>query len=149
MENIPKLGIIFPTLPGQAPLIAFPLALPMGWANIPSIFLLAVTETIANLVNKCLQSVAMSLFPHHNLDALAKSIPLYAPFTGPTIVLPPHVPHDPSMWLHQDQPLAYVDVFVNDLIGAMQNTSASLQPSHPHTAPLTNCQQVTHIPSLN
>jgi hypothetical protein len=30
IDDIPKLGVVFPTLPGDKPLIAFPLVLPMG-----------------------------------------------------------------------------------------------------------------------
>ncbi len=30
IDNIPKLGVVFPTLPGDEPLIAFPLVLPIG-----------------------------------------------------------------------------------------------------------------------
>jgi hypothetical protein len=47
VDDIPKLGVIFPTLPGEEPLIAFPLVLPMGWKNSPPIFCTA-TETIAD-----------------------------------------------------------------------------------------------------
>ncbi len=35
-DDIPKLGVIYPSRPGQSePLIAFPLVLPMGWAESP------------------------------------------------------------------------------------------------------------------
>ena len=30
-NDIPKLGMLFPGLPGEEPLIAFPLVLPTGW----------------------------------------------------------------------------------------------------------------------
>ena len=30
INDIPKLGVVFPTLPGEEPLIALPLVLPMG-----------------------------------------------------------------------------------------------------------------------
>jgi hypothetical protein len=35
-NDIPKLGVIFPTLPHMEPLVAFPLALPMGWNHPPT-----------------------------------------------------------------------------------------------------------------
>ena len=35
IDDIPKLGVAFPTEPGQEPLIALPLVLPMGWKNSP------------------------------------------------------------------------------------------------------------------
>ena len=55
IEDIPKLGVIFPTLPGEEPLIAFPLDLPMGWKNSPPVFTTA-TETVADLANQRLNS---------------------------------------------------------------------------------------------
>jgi hypothetical protein len=30
IDDIPKLGVVFPTLPGDKPFITFPLVLPMG-----------------------------------------------------------------------------------------------------------------------
>ena len=68
IDNIPKLGVVFPTLPGDEQLVAFPLVLPMGWSNSPPIFLTA-TETIADLANRRLQSYS-TIVPHH-LDDLA------------------------------------------------------------------------------
>ncbi len=50
IDNIPKLGVVFPTLPGDEPLISFPLVLPMGWSNSPPIFSTA-TKTIADIAN--------------------------------------------------------------------------------------------------
>jgi hypothetical protein len=50
IDNIPKLGVVFPVLPDDEPLIAFPLVLPMGWTNSPLIFSTA-TETIMDIAN--------------------------------------------------------------------------------------------------
>ncbi len=47
IDDIPKLGVVFPMLPGDESLIAFLLVLPMGWTNSPPIFSTA-TETIAD-----------------------------------------------------------------------------------------------------
>lgn len=33
IQDIPNLGVIFPSLPGHEPLVAFPLVLPIGWKN--------------------------------------------------------------------------------------------------------------------
>ena len=49
-DDIPKLGVAFPQLAGKEPLIAFPLALPMGWTESPPYFC-AVTKTIADVAN--------------------------------------------------------------------------------------------------
>jgi len=72
IDDIPKLGVVFPTLPGEKPLVAFPLVLPMGWSNSPPIFS-TVTETIADLANERLNS-NINMPPHH-LNDLAESIP--------------------------------------------------------------------------
>ena len=51
INDIPKLGVIFPTPPGDEPLIAFPLVLPMGWTNSPPIFSTATETTTFALTN--------------------------------------------------------------------------------------------------
>jgi hypothetical protein len=71
VNDIPKLGVAFPTAPGKDPSVAVPLVLPMGWKNSPPVFSTA-TETIANLVNLRLRCLALPL-PHH-LDDFAESI---------------------------------------------------------------------------
>ncbi len=71
IDDIPKLGVVFPMLPGDKPLIAFLLVLPMGWTNSPPIFLTA-TETIADIANARLSSGW--LLPSHPLDDLAASV---------------------------------------------------------------------------
>ena len=50
IDDIPKLGVVFLTKPGDEPLVALPLVLPMGWTNSPPIFSTA-TETIADIAN--------------------------------------------------------------------------------------------------
>ena len=46
IEDITRLGVVFPTTPGEEPLIDFPLVFPMGWKNSPPIYYTA-SETIA------------------------------------------------------------------------------------------------------
>jgi hypothetical protein len=75
IDDIPKLGVVFPMLPGDKPLITFPLVLPLGWTNSPPIFLtatLTATETIADIANARLSSGWLS--PSHPLDDLAASV---------------------------------------------------------------------------
>ena len=48
--DVPKLGVVFPTEPGEEQLVAFPLVLPMGWTNSPPHFS-SFTETITDLAN--------------------------------------------------------------------------------------------------
>ena len=131
IDDIPKLGVVFPTAPGDEPLVALPLVLPMGWKNSPPIFTTA-TETIADLANQRLQSHQLAQ-PHH-LDTLAESIPspipphsLLSPAlqhprptadTAPPVLSPPDS-RDPSI-PPSDLPLAYVDVFVDDFMALAQ-----------------------------
>ena len=122
INDIPKLGVVFPTLPGEEPLVALPLVLPMGWKNSPPAFSTA-TETSADLANQRL-ALHQSGPPHH-LDDLAHSI------KSPSEPLPPSIPsmipaavpvpthRDPALPA-QDQPLSYVDVFVDDFVGLCQ-----------------------------
>jgi hypothetical protein len=46
VDDIPKLGVNFPSPPGHKPLIAFPLILPMGWKNSPPIFSTATCQML-------------------------------------------------------------------------------------------------------
>ena len=137
VDDIPKLGVVFPTLPGEEPLIAFPLVLPMGWKNSPPIFTTA-TETIADLANQRINS-SSEPSPHH-LDALAESVippdpevasslnrvksvlnslNLPAPASTP-------IPVDRDSSLPTSQPpISMVDVFVDDFVGLAQTTPHS------------------------
>ena len=55
VDDIPKLGLVFPSLPGEDPLMSFPVVLSMRWKNRQPIFNLT-TETIADLSNQRIQS---------------------------------------------------------------------------------------------
>ena len=50
IEDIPKLALDFPDIPGRQCLVALPLSLPMGWKLSPPHFC-AVTERIADITN--------------------------------------------------------------------------------------------------
>ena len=68
VDNIPKLGVVFPTNPREEPLIVFLLVLPMGWGNSPPMFSTA-TDDIADLENQA------GLIPHpHLLDDYADEV---------------------------------------------------------------------------
>ena len=134
IDDIPKLGLIFPTAYGKEPLIALPLVLPMGWTNSPPIFSTA-TETIADLGNMRLQRTLHPL-PHH-LNELAHSIPSPAPALPSNMSFLPPIDRDPSLPT-TGRPLAYTDVFVDDFIGAAQN-------SHPCRVPIDNLRCVRQI----
>ena len=125
VDNIPKLGVLFPTAPGEPKLIAFPLVLPMGWKNSPPIFFTA-TETIADLANTKIASSTDSDAPNHALDDLAASILSPTPahalptlISGKILSLQVPVKRDPSL-PSLPSPLAYIDVFVDDFIACVQ-----------------------------
>ncbi len=88
IDDIPKLGVVFPMLPGDEPLIAFPLVLPMGWMNSPPIFSPA-TETIADIANARLSLGWLPL--SHPLDDLDASVsaPPHEAYRGSKSTLPP------------------------------------------------------------
>ena len=67
--NIPKLGVVLPTTPGQPPIIAFPLTLPMGWVESPPSYFTVLTETACDLANAHLQVEATRhLLPTRRID---------------------------------------------------------------------------------
>ena len=145
--DIPKLGVIFPTEPGEDPLVAFPLVLPMGWRNSPPIFSTA-TETGADLTNQRLLDPTPPL-PHPLADRAEQVIPdnpLLSPMpddSSPSykdvlvnsaassgsgmpsaVSIPPA--RDPSL-PSNSKPLSYVDVFVDDFLGLAQEHSNSVR----------------------
>ena len=111
IDDIPKLGVVFPTSPGEEPLIAFPLVLPMGWTNSPPIFS-TTTETITDLSNARLQSSLLP--PPHHLDDLAHNTLAVHPAPPTDMSTLPSIARDPSL-PRSTIPLAYTDVFVDDL----------------------------------
>ena len=126
IDDIPTLAVSIPTLPGEAPLLALPLALPMGWTQSPPAFC-TVTETIADLTN--FQLHRRRHWPPHRLDALADSpsqdavsLPEPTPASATTATsLPPPNPLLPRL----RRPLAAVDVFVDDFIAMSQPSTQS------------------------
>jgi hypothetical protein len=120
INNIPKLGVVFPTLPGDKPLIAFLLVLLMEWTNSPPIFSTA-TKTIADIANARLSSGWLP--PSHPLDELAASVsaPPHEAYWGSksTPPLEPYPNRNPSVPT-VGAPAAYVDVFVDGFMGLAQ-----------------------------
>jgi len=115
---IPHLGVVMPYSPGEEPLIAFPLALPMGWTHSPPFFS-AYTETIADVANDSLSHDSTSPVAPHRLANLVPTIyPQRATVTA-TSFCPPYNPQ-PS-----PTPLANVDVYVDDFIGLAQAPTAA------------------------
>ena len=125
--DILKLGVLFPRLPGEPQLVALPISLPMGWKNSPPAFCTA-TETIADVTNQRL--LRQTLEPPHPMDALADTTPPEPPPPLPpshtiAVPLPPRV--DPHLARRSRRKLAYVDIFVDDFIGAAQGRRRHLR----------------------
>ena len=143
IDDIPKLGVVFLVKDGEEPLVAFPLVLPMGWANSPPIFS-AATETSADLANDAIQRDDDP--PSHPLDDLAAPMddpvepiptascaarnnparpdpaspnPRPNPTTAPPTRLSPPDARDPSL-PSSSKYAAYIDVFVDDFIALCQ-----------------------------
>jgi len=111
-RDIPLLGVAFPTEPGQPFLVAFPLALPMGWTSSPPIFC-AATETAADLANAAIRE--QSHQHPHRLDAVAEPLP-HSSLTAGSHRL-----------TDKTRPLAITDVFVDDHIALAQGSLPELR----------------------
>ena len=128
IDDIPKLGVAYPTAPGEEQLIAFPLVLPMGWKNSPPAFC-TVTETIADTANQAIRSNVRP--SRHRLDDMAQEVKPQPPppaaaaeVSHDRSALPVPTSRDP--YLPQvKRPLAATDVFVDDFIGLAQLSSTS------------------------
>ena len=131
--DIPTLGVAFPTGPGEIPLVAFPLALPMGWTESPPYFC-SVTESLVDLIN----SYAYTAWapPPHPLEHTA-STP--SPVEQPLTVSAPPPTHTPVPRNHttielpcipgtarRNKPLKYADVYVDDEILVAQGSAPDL-----------------------
>ena len=125
-HSAPKLAVVFPSSPGEPPLVAIPTRIPMGWKNSPPLFC-AATETVADVTNRCLLRHAQA--DPHPLDALAASRP-HTSVTHPmvetsAIAVPVPATPDPHLNPASRRPLAYIDVYIDDFIGAAQGTKAT------------------------
>ena len=136
-DDIPKLGVVFPSEDGAEQLVALPLTLPMGWTNSPPIFC-AATETVADLANQRILKGRKP--PRHRLDDVANTPPEAhppsparppRPALAPRLHLPPAVPEpdrrDPNLHHPRRHQLAAIDVYVDDFIGIAQGADGQLQ----------------------
>ena len=131
-EDIPTLGVAFPVGPGEDPLVALPLTLPMGWTESPPYFCSA-TETAVDLINlhaahswdpprHPLEPAAGTQPPQNGRHCITVPTPTFA--APPRITVPPRLP--PAQRRHHRRPLAYGDVFVDDEILLAQGTPHQL-----------------------
>ncbi len=117
LSAIPFLGVILPYSSGEAPLIAFPLALPMGWTNSPPLFS-AFTETATDIANHRLSSQCPIDQPHR-LEHIAPDTPPVCATKHSSTIHHPYNPRQPV------RPLAQIDVYVDDFISLAQRPTAS------------------------
>ena len=114
LHDIPKLGVVLPTSPGWPQLVAFPLALPMGWVESPPYFCV-LTETACDLSNNRLRRRSSDEQPRgtmHRLEAVAATPP-------PDIVeeKPTYRPaRDMQRQFRGRPPVAKVEVYVDDFL---------------------------------
>lgn len=120
-RDIPRLGVILPTTERE-PLVALPLALPMGWVESPPYFT-AVTETACDLLNAALRR-GWDHPPPHPLESLAATQPATPVGTAmPSTTgdaTPGPVPAFKGSPGTNASPLAYGDVYVDDFLLAAQ-----------------------------
>lgn len=123
--DIPKLALVFPSIDGSPPLVALPLVLPMGWSYSPAPFS-AATETItdmANMKQRNLHRIPTSS-PFHKFDQRAQDIAVDPPpplhHSAQTLLPDPLIPYS-------SHPIAYSDVYVDDLINICQGNLERLR----------------------
>lgn len=121
VEDIVKLGVVLPTAPSTIPLIAFPLALPMGWVESPPYFT-TLTETVCDLANDMLSTSAARLNPRHRLEAVAAKTPpdTAAPQSTPVATCRATTGRATAS---RRKPLAAVDVYVDDFLLLAQTST--------------------------
>ena len=116
-----SLAVVLPVAPGEEPLIAIPLALPMGWSESPPYFCM-LTETVTDLSNQYAASTYNA--PTHHLESLASS-----PQDPPPDDRPIYTESHPasSSLPHHHAGLADFDVFIDDTIGLAQGSPERLR----------------------
>jgi hypothetical protein len=127
IRDIPKFGIAFPLLDEEEPLIAIPLCLPMGWAKSPPYFC-PTTKTVADITNERILK-----WHHPTLHKLEKQSATPPAAATDCSLVTPHEPltslplsRDPLIG-HCSWMLAYINVFVNDLISCAQGDQGRLK----------------------
>ena len=115
-----RMGVLFPSEPGQRKLIGFFLVLSMGWAESPPAFC-AGTETIADLANATLASDMRALDVPHRLDVVSETSTTVVSQSPASSSSSPCVPV-PSTSSHRklQRPLQYWDVYLDDFLGLVQ-----------------------------
>jgi hypothetical protein len=112
LSDIPKLGVVLPCRDGT-PLIAIPLALPMGWVESPPYFTM-LTETACDLSNQAMSQYGR-LPAEHRLEATANTLtPEHSEVLVPQTWRKDNTQFTSSK--HATAPLARADVYVDDFL---------------------------------
>jgi hypothetical protein len=130
VEDIPKLGIVFPKCPGEEQLVAFPLSLPMGWVHSPPFFT-AATETVADLANASINYCNTA--PPHRLEVMAETAPqplLVSAIPQDTVSTCTDVPARRPPTIMLQHPVANHDVYVDDFISLIQGAPKRRRAVH-------------------
>jgi hypothetical protein len=115
LADIVKLGVAIPTAPGCLPVVAFPLAPPMGWVESAPYFC-ALTESACDRTNYMLSTLSTPcLNQAHRLEQVASTHPPAdadkQSFPRPTVAGPL-----PTLKGSGRPPVASVDVYVDDFL---------------------------------
>ena len=127
-QDIPTLGVAFPSGPDGVPLVAFPLTVPMGWLSAPPNFCV-LTETVTDLANA--PELPFPVDHPHRLEALAATLP--APEPDAPVQAPVNTKAGAAMAvsLHpkgpRKKPIASYDVYMDDFLGLGQGRPRKLQ----------------------
>ena len=118
-DILPKLGVVLPTSPGEPPLIAFPLTLPMGWVESPPYFTV-LTETACDLANSRLRQRLGSPTPHR-LEDIAATPPSDISTSADPAPHAKRIRSSERLRSHKrcsagQPPVAAVDVYVDDFL---------------------------------
>ena len=124
LEDIPKLGVIFPSNNDKELLVAFPLVLPMGWVKSAPYFC-AATETVADVANEQIMQQARP--PPHQLDQVVDTPPLQPMITSTATTIKMtnllHPSHPTQPVANNRCPLGRWEVYINDFCGLAQGNS--------------------------
>jgi hypothetical protein len=109
-----ELAVVLPPLRPGTTLIGIPLSLPMGWNQSPPYFC-TFTETVADMANHAIET--NQRLPPHPVEHRSQNHEVPRSYFAPNIVSP----QAPSSLT---QPLAYVDIYIDDFIGLAQPARA-------------------------
>ena len=114
-DHVARLGVIIPPAPNGQRLVAFPLALPMGWTNSPPLFS-AATETVTHMTNHAFRTKRRPA-GSHRLEPLAGQQDSIARHLMPSTAI--------------RRPLTlHADVYVDDFVVAAQGGARRLEGLH-------------------